>query len=160
MNQWISHSIKKWMKHPFIMHLSIWLAMVLVYASGINAPFIWDDEVMVLANPLIRSLEHIPSLFTVSAFGEQASATDFYRPFQVLTYIIDYKIWGFNPVGFRLTSLALMGVASSCLMMAIQKMGYSMLTGWVIGLSMAIHPIGIEGVTYISGRGDILYVAL
>lgn len=160
MNQWMSHSIKKWMKHPFIMHLSIWLAMVLVYASGINAPFIWDDEVMVLANPLIRSLEHIPSLFTVSAFGEQASATDFYRPFQVLTYIIDYKIWGFNPVGFRLTSLALMGVASSCLMMAIQKMGYSMLTGWVIGLSMAIHPIGIEGVTYISGRGDILYVAL
>jgi len=152
--------MKQWVFHPVTGILLLVACLVVVYVNALGAPFIWDDEIMVVGNPLIRSLSHIPSLFTVSAFGEQASATQFYRPFQLITYAVDYAIWGMNPMGFRITNLILMAVAGGALIRALTGMGVSMGMATVIGIGWAIHPLGIEAVTYLSGRGDVLYVAL
>lgn len=152
--------MKQWVFHPLTAMLLLLVCLLLVYVNALGAPFIWDDEVMVVGNPLIRSFSHIPSLFTVSAFGEQASATQFYRPFQLMTYAIDTAIWGLNPTGFRITSLILMGIAGGALMRALSGMGLSWKMATFMSIGWAIHPLGIEAVTYVSGRGDVLYVAL
>ena len=74
-----------------------WLILIgivfLLYAPVLDAPFLWDDEVMVLANPFIRSWDSIHYIFSSSAFGSSLSSSDFYRPIQILSYLINFQLY-------------------------------------------------------------------
>jgi len=139
---------------PFILIL---LAIAIAYANAINAPFLWDDEVMVVQNHFIHSLSNVTAIFTHGAFGDAYSPSKFYRPIQILSFATDYAIWGLNAWGFRLTSLGLFISAMSLLYLLCRRF-FSVMISTVVVLFYAIHPMHIESVTYISGRGDVLNV--
>jgi protein O-mannosyl-transferase len=147
--------------------------LFLAYIPAFTAPFIWDDEVMVVANPLIRSTDHIYTIFTTSAFGGAASANDFFRPVQTISYILDYQLFGMNPHGFHVMSWVYFALA--CLMFYFflqlffgtspnktdnQSLEKSIPTKVLLAIVLlfATHPLNIEVVTYISGRGDVLFL--
>ena len=138
--------------------LCIALAVVVVYAVSLNAPFVWDDEVMIEKNLLIRSWDNVGSIFTSSAFGGSFSATEFYRPFQILSYMFDYALYGLNPAGFRATSILLHIVSCLLFFLILRHLISNKTWSFIIGILFAIHPIHIESVTYLSGRGDTLYL--
>jgi len=63
-----------------------------------NAPFIWDDEVVVLGNNVIKNFNNIFSVFKYDLFGERInSSTQFYRPITVASFFIDWAFSGQNP---------------------------------------------------------------
>ena len=143
---------------PWAQGLVIALSVLLVYSVSANAPFVWDDEVMIENNLLIRSWSNVGSLFTSSAFGASFSTDKFYRPLQMLSYMFDYSIWGLNPIGFRLTSIVLHLITSLLFLGILRKLKCLPIWAFFIALVYAIHPIHIESVTYLSGRGDALYL--
>jgi protein O-mannosyl-transferase len=145
-------------KKTFLFPLLIIISTLICYANVINAPFIWDDEIMVVANPFIRNLANIPKIFTSSAFGHTLSAGKFYRPFQILSFAFDYHFWGLNPMGFHITSIILHIINCLLLFYLLIKLKFSKLFSYIVTQVFAIHPIHIEAVTYISGRGDLLYL--
>jgi len=55
--------------------------------------FVWDDTALVLRDPLIRSWRLAPDAFREFLFLD-ATASDFYRPLQRLTFMADYALWG------------------------------------------------------------------
>jgi hypothetical protein len=130
-----------------------------VYAISLNAPFIWDDEVMVVGNTLIRDFAHIGRIFTTAAFGEPFHPSLFYRPIQILSFSVDYHFWGLNPLGYRLTNLLLHSI-NSILVLVIFRRFFSPVLAGLLAVIFAVHPIGIECVTYVSGRGDVLSTCL
>ncbi|MDP9004954.1 MAG: hypothetical protein M3N12_09230, partial [Verrucomicrobiota bacterium] len=80
-------------------------ALVLaVYAPSLRNGFVWDDTALVLRDPLIRSWRLIPEGFQHFLFTD-ATASDFYRPIQRLTYTLDYGAFAFQPAGYHLTSI-------------------------------------------------------
>ena len=81
------------------------VAIVICYGITIQGPFLWDDEEMVVNNPSIKSIQSIQHIFQSSAFGESFNPSKFYRPIQILTYSLDYIMWGMNATGFHLTSI-------------------------------------------------------
>src|SRR5213082_214769 len=88
----------------------IWAALILIvvvfisYAPAVRNGFVWDDTALVLRDPLIRSWRLIPEGFNHFLFVD-ATASDFYRPIQRLTYTIDYAGFAFRPGPYHLTSL-------------------------------------------------------
>lgn len=134
------------------------VVIVLGYHHILNAPFLWDDEVMVVQNIFIQKWSYLKEIFTSSAFGETAVQGRFYRPFQIFTYNIDYQVWGLNAFGFHLTSLCLHGLNTTLFFLVLKRLLKHRLSICVITLIYAIHPIHIESVTYISGRGDVLFL--
>jgi len=146
------------MKYPFLRaSFLIGVAILACYGTALSAPFIWDDEVMVMGNPLITSLGRIADIFTSSAFGEPFHPSLFYRPIQILSYVIDFKMWGLDPFGFRLTNVVFHFI-NSLLVLAIFKRFFGYGISVFLAVVFAVHPIAIESVTYISGRGDVLSV--
>lgn len=143
--------------HVWIHILVIALAIALVYHHIINAPFLWDDEVMITGNRLIKGEISLKEIFTHGAFGGPMERSSFYRPLQILTYAIDYRVWGgFNESGFHLTSLLFHFLGCIFLLLILRRLSYSNLFSFLIVIVYAIHPIQIENVTYLSGRGDVL----
>ena len=71
----------------------IMLGTFVAYWPAMRNSFVWDDTALVLRDPLIRSWRLAPDAFREFLFLD-ATASNFYRPVQRLTFMADYALWG------------------------------------------------------------------
>ncbi len=69
------------------------LGTFVAYWPAMRNSFVWDDTALVLRDPLIRSWRLTPDAFREFLFLD-ATASNFYRPLQRLTFTADYALWG------------------------------------------------------------------
>jgi hypothetical protein len=137
-----------------------------VYAPALRNGFVWDDTALILRDPLIRSWRLIPEGFQPFLFTD-ATASDFYRPIQRLTYALDYGACAFRPAGYHLTNIVChLGAA-----LALLLLGGELLSLFGVeerkrrrialcaSLAWALHPVHTAAVVYVSGRADPLAAA-
>src|SRR4029434_9172449 len=84
--------------------LVIIAATFLVYWPASRNGFVWDDTALVLRDPLIRSWRLIPESFRHFLFLD-ATASNFYRPLQRLTFLAGYAVLKFVTRGYYRTSV-------------------------------------------------------
>src|SRR5436190_20535481 len=97
-------------------------ATFLVYWPALRNGFVWDDTALVLRDPLIRSWILIPEGFRHFLFLD-ATAANFYRPIQRLTFVFDYQVFGFGwPGGWHLTSVVIHAGAAMALVFVAEKL--------------------------------------
>ncbi|MCX6977063.1 MAG: hypothetical protein NTX04_03800, partial [Verrucomicrobia bacterium] len=142
-------------------------ATLLAYWPALRNGFVWDDTALCLRDPLIRSWRLIPECFRHFLFLD-ATASDFYRPLQRLTFTLDYQLYSFeNPWGWHLTSILLHAAAAVSLWVFLSKLLASppanplpepIRDRLTLGVTLvwAIHPLHTSAVTYIAGRADPL----
>ena len=146
--------------------LLIIAATLLVYWPALRNGFVWDDTALILRDPLIRSWRLIPEGFRHFLFLD-ATASDFYRPMQRLSFVADYQIYGLaKPWGWHLTSILVHAGAAVALFFAIEQLlataaeRFEPATRRRIALGVAvlwaIHPVFTSAVTYVAGRADPL----
>ena len=89
---------------------SVSLATFAVYLVSLQNGFVeWDDNIYIVDNPYIRSLDL--SFFQWAFFDFHASN---WHPLTWISHAIDYAIWGLNPLGHHLTSIILHAVNTWC----------------------------------------------
>ena len=147
---------------------SVLIALLLVaaYAPAVRNDFVWDDTALILRDPLIRSWRLIPEGFQHFLFTD-ATASDFYRPIQRLTYTLEYVAFGFRPAAFHATSIGCHVAAALALFLCagelLRHCGVSERARRYIALASVIawglHPLHTSAVAYISGRADPLAAA-
>ena len=133
------------------------------YVPALRNGFVWDDTALVLRDPLIRSWRLIPEGFQHFLFTD-ATASDFYRPIQRLTYTIEYGAFAVRPWAYHLTSIVChLGAALALLLLAGEllrafgvEQGTRRIVAWVATLAWAVHPVHNASVDYIAGRADPL----
>jgi protein O-mannosyl-transferase len=147
----------------------IWAALILIavvfisYAPVVRNGFVWDDTALILRDPLIRSWRLIPEGFNHFLFVD-ATASDFYRPIQRLSYTIDYAAFAFRPGPYHVTSLIWHSFAAIALFLFAEEFlsifgierRRCRLIAWVVALIWAIHPVQSAAVAYVSGLADPL----
>jgi tetratricopeptide (TPR) repeat protein len=150
----------------------IWAVLILLtvalvsYAPALRNNFVWDDTALVLRDPLIRSWRLVPESFNHFLFID-ATPSDFYRPLQRLSYILDYALATFQPALYHATSLLWHAAAAIALLFFAEELlthfGIERRKGRLIGLIAAcvwaIHPVHSAAVAYVSGRADPLAAA-
>jgi tetratricopeptide (TPR) repeat protein len=133
------------------------------YAPALRNGFVWDDTALILRDPLIRSWRLIPEGFQHFLFTD-ATASDFYRPIQRLTYTLDYGTFAFRPTGYHLTNiLCHLAATLALLLLADELLGLFGIDerkrrhiSFFVTLAWAIHPVHTAAVVYVSGRADPL----
>ncbi len=142
---------------------AVFLVAVLVYLPSLAAGFVWDDTALVLRDPLIRSWRQLSDAFDHFLFLD-ATASNFYRPLQRLSFIFDYQWYAFAPWGYHLTSVVIHALAAGALFLLARALiarfapagtdpawpSFATATIW------AIHPLQTSAVTYVAGRADPL----
>lgn len=150
----------------------IWAALILLvavfisYAPAVRNGFVWDDTALILRDPLIRSWQLIPEGFNHFLFVD-ATASDFYRPIQRLSYTIDYAAFALHPGPYHITSLLWHSLAAIALLFFGEELllalgierRRSQLIALGAALVLAVHPVQSAAVVYISGRADPLAAA-
>ena len=133
-------------------------AVILCYINTLQNPFIWDDEEIIVNNYLIRNWKNAPEMFKTSVFGENLGKIGFYRPLQLFSYSIDYSFWKLNPIGYHISNIIFHLLNVLLVFFLLIKLGIKRNFSFFASLLFAIHPINTEVVTYISGRGDLLFL--
>jgi protein O-mannosyl-transferase len=143
--------------------LLIVLAVFAAYAPALRDGFVWDDTALILRDPLIRSWRLIPEGFNHFLFVD-ATASDFYRPIQRLTYTLEYGAFAFRPMPYHLTSIICHAAAAIAFFILAEELllvfgieaRKRRLVAFIATLVWAIHPVHSAAVAYISGRADPL----
>ncbi|OFY17146.1 MAG: hypothetical protein A2X02_09290 [Bacteroidetes bacterium GWF2_29_10] len=135
-----------------ILSLIITLTFIFFFPSLNNKFTNWDDEAYVLNDPLIENLnfESLKNLFTQYYLGN-------YHPINLLTYAIEFKIWGTNPFPYHFNNLILHLFNVTLLFIFFKKLTNRLLLSFVATSLFAIHPLHVESITWISERKDVLY---
>ena len=149
----------------------IWAALILIafvfisYAPAMRNGFVWDDTALILRDPLIRSWRLIPEGFNHFLFVD-ATASDFYRPIQRLSYTLDYAAFAFRPGPYHLTTVLWHSLAAVALLFFAEEFLLSFgierrrsaFIALGAALAWAIHPVQSAAVVYVSGLADPLAV--
>ncbi|MBI5769328.1 MAG: tetratricopeptide repeat protein [Verrucomicrobia bacterium] len=123
------------------------VAVAVTYQPVWTAGFIWDDDQLVTANPLIKSPGGLGDFwFTTKAHD--------YWPVVSTSFWIEWRLWGLNAAGYHLTNLGLHAIAA-------------VLIGWILrrlkipgaeiaAVLFAVHPVNVESVAWIAQRKNTL----
>ncbi|MEI8175675.1 MAG: tetratricopeptide repeat protein [Candidatus Omnitrophota bacterium] len=136
----------------------ITVAGIAVYANSVRGGFIWDDEVFVHYNRYITSWVNLPKIFTEDMGAGGGGYYGFFRPLQMVTYMVDYTLWGLDPRAYHLLNILLHCLTGIALYFFSKMLFRRRSIAFFAGILFTIHPIQTEAVSYISGRGDPLVV--
>ncbi|CAN5352128.1 tetratricopeptide repeat protein [soil metagenome] len=150
----------------FIAPLLLVVCAVAAYLPALRNGFVWDDQALVLRDPLIRSWQLIGEGFSHFLFTD-AAASDFYRPLQRLSYTLDYAAFFISPLGYHLVSILWHAAAAVALFYFAEELvgrcdfslAQARVAAFLAALVWALHPIQSAAVIYVAGRADPLAAA-
>lgn len=140
------------------------IAFSLLYARALGHGFVWDDVQEIQASPLFDQPLHVGLAATQQErmnpeLGELSGVRvghDSYRPLLFATYWLEIAAFGRNPTAMHATNL-LLGLLAVWLAFAVARRWLDDPLAAVAATAVfALHPVQVESVAYISGRGDLL----
>lgn len=134
---------------------------LLVFANSVTGEFVYDDMRQILRNTLIQDNGLMWKALTsdVWAFkgdGTQA-ASNYWRPTFTLWHIINFRMFGTDPVGWHITNLLLHSGVCVVAYALLRRWAFSAMVAFAITLIFAVHPVHVESIAWISGSPDLLF---
>lgn len=128
----------------FLTYLAFWPSLN-------NGLIFWDDPEYIVNNPYTKSF-NLREIFSAYYMGN-------YHPLTLLSYAIDYKLFGMNIFMFHLENL-LLHMANTFLVFIfvfrLFKTNYFFIAP-IAAVFFGIHPMHVESVAWLSERKDVLH---
>ena len=124
------------------------------YTNIIKNEFVWDDPKFV-SWAGAKDFNDIYNFFK----GEVPEGHGgVYRPLRSIFYVISYKLWKLNPVGYHLQSILIHLISTILIYFIVLNITEKRIIGFMSALLFGVHPIHTETITSITGSFDIIGV--
>jgi len=166
------------LKHKKIFALTFFLIIGLaIYGNSFDNQLFWDDDDNIINNVYIKDWRYLPNFFTESLISGAGQVSNYWRPLLLMSFAIDYRLWGLAPFGFHLTNVLLHLIAAWLIFLLLNKliriaepelaqsepvnlgrwfMDKSIWLPFLVSLLFLIHSVQTEAITYVAGRADPL----
>ena len=136
-------------QHFKLFALLLILCAVIAYLPAIGAGFVWDDDLLLTANPQMESGQGLKEIW----LGKTVD----YQPLTFTIFWLEKAAWGDGPVGYHVISILLHAVAAVLLwrILSILRIPGS----WLAALLFVIHPINVASVAWIAELKNTLSAA-
>ncbi|MDD5688199.1 MAG: tetratricopeptide repeat protein [Elusimicrobia bacterium] len=94
------------MNKKYILILILIIFGFLLYSDTLKNPFLWDDGFFIKDSNFIKKWENTWVFFSPKNYFKYTQDLT-YRPLPFLVNILNYKLWGVNPIGHRLSNIFL-----------------------------------------------------
>ena len=125
----------------WVLGLSLLGVVAITYLRVLSAGFIWDDDSMVTANPLILGSHALYKIWCTTEGSD-------YWPITSTSLWIQYKLWGLNPLGFHLFNISLH--ALECVLLWKILTCLEIPGAFLAACLFAVHPVNAESVAWIA----------
>ena len=139
----------------------VMLMTIIVFLQALWFGFVWDDNLLILENPLTGDLTNIPRFFSMDLWAATPTDHDapYYRPIVLVDFTLDRVFFGLSPFVHHLHSL-LWHLAAVWLSGGLLGRLIADERAVAAGMALfAIHPVQVESVVFISARNDPMAAA-
>lgn len=166
------------LKHKKIFALILFLIIGLaIYGNSFNNQLFWDDDDNIVNNVYIKDWQYLPNFFTESLISGAGQVSNYWRPLLLISFAVDYRLWGMAPFGFHLTNILLHIIAAWLIFLLLNELiriadselaqsdsvnagrwftDKSVWLPFLVSCLFLIHPLQTEAITYVAGRADPL----
>ena len=123
------------------------VAVLSAYLPALHAGFVWDDELLITKNPLLRTFS---GLVEIWAGGRTAD----YFPLSNSIFWIEWHLFGRQAAGYHVINI-LLHVADALLVWLLLRR-LRVPGAWLAALIFGIHPVHAESVAWISELKNVL----
>ena len=135
-------------KPPLFPGAAILLALAfLAYFPVFRGEFIWDDEVLLTGNPLVKSAGGLLDIWFSSKPVD-------YVPLTLTSFWLEWRLWQANPLGYHLVNVLLHAAAATLLWRVLQRLRLQ--GAWLAAALFTVHPVAVASVAWISERKNTL----
>jgi protein O-mannosyl-transferase len=117
------------------------LAAFIAYLPSMNGGFVFDDNLLLTKNDLVRSPDGLRRLWCTT------EAVD-YWPATNSAFWLQWQLWGMNPTGYHLTNVILHVIESLLIWTILRRL--SIPGAFLAAMLFALHPVNAESVAWIS----------
>ncbi|MBC7811479.1 MAG: hypothetical protein H7175_10040, partial [Burkholderiales bacterium] len=143
----------RWWERSWVIPAGLALLAFLLYANTIDGHFFysWDDNRYVTENMLMRDLspQGVYTMFSQFYFAA-------YIPMTILSYAIDYRIWGLDPTGYHLMNVILNAVNAALVYIFLKRLLNNRGVALIAALLFTVHPLQVESVAWVAERKNLL----
>ncbi|MGD0384345.1 MAG: hypothetical protein ABSA77_12550, partial [Thermoguttaceae bacterium] len=123
------------------------IATFIAYLPSISGGFVLDDDALLTANKLVKASDG-PYRFWCTI-----DAPD-YWPATNSTFWIEWRLWGMNSTGYRVTNLILHIAEVLLIWLILRKL--SIPGAFLAAMIFAVHPVNVESVAWIASRKNMM----
>jgi protein O-mannosyl-transferase len=127
------------------------LCAVIAYLPAINAGFIWDDDILLTANPQMQSAHGLTEIW----LGKKSYE---YTPLALTSFWLEKRLWNDTPTGYHVVNILLHALAAVLLWRILEILRIP--GAWLGALLFVIHPVNVASVAWIAERKNTLSAAL
>lgn len=141
---------------------------IAIYLPTLRYEYVLDDKVVMTENNYVkRGWAGIGTILTTESLeGNLGKRSDLvigarYRPLSLVTFAVEYSLWGLNPMMSHLINILLHGLLALVLfrllhLMLPDKRIWYLSLPFIITLLYLLHPIHSEAVANVKGRDEIM----
>ncbi|MBW1817694.1 MAG: tetratricopeptide repeat protein [Deltaproteobacteria bacterium] len=129
----------------------LYLLSVVVYGNSLSNQFVFDDYDIFVNRVEITSFTYVPRVLGL------ITGYTYYRPVRMISYMLDYFLFGPDPLGFHIFNILYHVLAAVFVYVIVFHMGRRHGVALLAAAIFAVHPIQTDAVTYLSGRRDVLF---
>jgi len=126
-------------RFPWLPALLLAAAVAGAYVPSLGGGFLWDDDLHITANPTIVGPLGLQEIWT--------SARANYFPLVLTNFWVQHALWGLEPLGYRIVTLACHVVAAVLLWRVLLRLRAP--GAWLGAAIWALHPVQVESVAWI-----------
>ena len=141
----------------YIVILLLALITLIIYLPSINAPFIFDDNHMIVHNLLIKN-PHYFGMFFKGYVTSYPVPKGMCRPLLMFTFAFNYLTGRLNPTGYHIINVLFHFLNAVLLFFLLKTLNKDIpkTLAFLVSLLFVVHPINTEAVSYISSRSDLM----
>src|SRR6185295_12578707 len=135
----------------------------LAYGGTLWNAFTFDDHAIVVNNPLIKRVEHWPTLLRSDYWAgtrDPAAAptvhAGLYRPLVLLSFAFNHAVAGISPWSYHLVNVSVHLVVTWLVYLLARQLTFSSAAALIAAVLFALHPIHTEAVAGAVGRAELL----
>lgn len=142
----------------------------LVYGNTLSHQYALDDAIVITQNKFTsQGFSGIDDIFSTESFTgffgkkKELVAGGRYRPFSIITFAIEYELFGLNPFISHLVNILLYALLCSLAFLVFHgllkckvEQNTARIIAFIASLVFLIHPVHTEVVANIKGRDEIL----
>lgn len=123
--------------------------------------FTFDDEILIVNNPLVHDFSHLAENLTRDHFYSRSTPNrgmGYYRPAVKLMFMVQYQLFGAAPAGYHAVSLALFLLCVAAAFVLFCRLGVPAAVACGAATIFATNPCQAESVALVASQADLLCV--
>lgn len=136
------HGLRNWLLAGLVV-----LATLAAYFPSLSGRLIWNDADYV-TKPALRSFSGLGQIWTTPGATEQ------YYPLLHSAFWVQARLWGDDPLGYRVVNLCLHAGAAVLFALVLSRLAIP--GAWLAALLFALHPVHAQSVAWIAEQKNTL----